>query len=64
VLHQWLKGTFCGTSCTDGQPALRIAGDRVLDLDHLRTPVGQDGTGRGREGKLRDLDYLHTPHRL
>ena len=43
--------------------ALRVAGDGVLDLDHVGTPVGQHRTGRGREGELRHLEDAHAFHR-
>src|SRR4051794_41677627 len=31
--------------------ALGVAGDRVLDLDHVGTPVGEHRPGRGGEGE-------------
>ena len=43
--------------------ALRVAGRGVLDLHDVGTPVGQDRTGRGREGELRHLEDPHTFHR-
>ena len=41
------------------EAALRIAGDGVLDLDHVGAPVGQHGARRGDEavhGDLEDAD--------
>ena len=43
--------------------ALRVAGGGVLDLHDVGTPVGQDRTGRGREGELRHLQDPHPFHR-
>jgi hypothetical protein len=44
------------------EAAHRVTPFDVLDLDHLRAPVGQDGRGRGHERVLRhleDADALH-----
>ena len=46
------------------QAALRVAGERVLDLDDVGAPVGQHRARRRRERELRDLDHLHALHGL
>ena len=38
------------------EPALGIAELRVLDLDHVRAPVGEDGSCRRDERPRGDLD--------
>ena len=43
--------------------ALRVAGDGVLDLHDVGTPVGEDRAGRRGEGELRDLEDPHAFHR-
>ena len=43
--------------------ALRVAGHRVLDLDHVGAPVGEHRARRGREGELRHLQDADAFHR-
>ena len=44
------------------QSAGGVAPGDVLDLDHLRTPVGQDAGRRGHEGVLGDLEDADAFH--
>jgi hypothetical protein len=64
MLHQWLKRSHCHPAGPEAQTSLRIAHHRVLDLDDVGTPVGQDGTSSRSEGELGDLDHLDALHRL
>ena len=38
------------------EAAVAVAGDGVLDLDHVGTPVGEQRAARGDEDELRELD--------
>ena len=42
------------------QPPLGVAADRMLDLDHVGSPVGEHRSGRRHEGPGRDLEYVET----
>ena len=44
-------------------PALSVAGDGVLDLDHVGTPVRHHGPSGGGERVLRHLEDAHALHR-
>ena len=46
------------------EAAGRVAAGDVLDLDHLRTPVGEDGRRRGHEGVLGDLEDADAFHHV
>ena len=46
------------------EAALRVAAHRMLDLDDVRAPVGQDRAGGGHEGVLRHLEHPHALHHL
>ncbi len=52
VLHERLEGALGDTAGPDLQTTLGIAGHRVLHLDDVGPPVGQDGAGGRREGEL------------
>jgi len=46
---------------------LRVAGHRMIDLDHVGAPVGERGPGRrnkGPGGDLDDPDVLENIHDL
>jgi hypothetical protein len=42
------------------EPALRVAGHRMLDLDDVRAPVGEHGTAGRHEPPLGDLDHANA----
>ena len=44
--------------------ALRIAAHRMLDLDDVRAPVGEDRAGGGHERELRHLEDPNPFHHL
>ena len=44
------------------ETALGIAAHRMLDLDHVGPPVGEDRAGGGSEGELRDFQNAHALH--
>ena len=46
------------------EAALGVATHRVLDLDDVGAPVGEDGSRRGNEGELRNLEDPHALHHL
>ena len=46
------------------EAALRIAAHRVLDLDDIRAPVGEDRPCGGHEGELGHLQHAHALHDL
>ncbi|ABK73678.1 hypothetical protein MSMEG_0584 [Mycolicibacterium smegmatis MC2 155] len=43
---------------------LGVAPHRMLNLDHVGAPVGEDRSGRGNERELRDLQHPYTLHDL
>ena len=64
VLHQRLERPFGRPARTESKASLRVAGDRVLDLDDVGAPVGEHRAGRRGEGELRHLHHLHALHGL
>ena len=46
------------------EAALGIAAHRMLDLDHVRAPVGEDRARRRRERELRHFEDAHALHYL
>ena len=46
------------------EPALGIAPHRVLHLDDVGAPVGEDRSCRGNEGELRNLEDAYAVHHL
>ena len=46
------------------EAALGVAAHRVLHLDDVGAPVGEDGPRRGDEGELRNLEDPHALHHL
>ena len=46
------------------EAALGVAAHRVLHLDDVGAPVGEDGARRGDEGELRDLEDPYALHHL
>src|SRR5690606_13830686 len=56
VVHPTAAGHQPGAD----QPALRVPGLGMLDLDDLGAPLGQDGAGHRHVRPGRDLDDLHT----
>jgi hypothetical protein len=64
--HGRERDSWCGGGSTRDrdQSPLRVACDRVLDLDHVGAPVGEDRARRRHEGELRDFEHAHTGHRL
>ena len=59
--HEVDAAVAAGQQPRRDEPALGIAGHRVLDLDDVGAPVDQDGARRGHEhpaGQLDDLDAV------
>ncbi len=46
------------TGCHQG--ALGVTGFRVFDLDHVGSPVSQNGTGCGNKGPACHFEYAYT----
>ena len=46
------------------EAALGVAAHRVLDLDDVRAPVGEDRSGRRNERELRNLEDANALHHL
>jgi len=46
------------------EPALRVTAHRMLDLDDVRAPVGQDRAGSRHIGELRHFQNAHPLHHL
>ena len=46
------------------EAALGVAAHRVLDLDDVRAPVGEDRARRGHERELRHLENADALHDL
>ena len=46
------------------EAALRVAAHRMLDLDDVRAPVGEDRAGRRHERELRNLEDANALHHL
>src|ERR1700738_4777550 len=44
------------------QAALRVAAHRMLDLDHVRAPLGQDRAGHGHVRPGRHLEHADSAH--
>ncbi len=65
VLHHRAERNVAVDGCESHalHPAHRVARDRVLDLDHVRAPVGEHRAGRRNERPLRDFQDAHTFHR-
>ena len=46
------------------EAALGVAAHRMLDLDHVGAPVGEDRARGGHEGELRHFEDPHALHHL
>src|SRR5438067_1656850 len=64
VVDDRMPRPIFGTSPSDLQAALCIAGFGVLDLDDIGAPVGEHTGRRRREGVLGDLDDADALHRM
>ncbi len=62
VLQQHVHGAHRRHDAAGGQSAHGVTAFGVLDLDHLGTPVRQDGRGGRHEGVLGHLEDANTFH--
>ena len=64
LLDEEVDAVDLGGDAARAEPALAVAALGVLDLDHVRAPVGQHRARGRHEPELRHLEHAHALHRL